>query len=423
MKNKSVKIVLLGEFKKFIDNKLKRIYTGEIKQMIKKTKEVVFKRQENSKKVDSYERKYRKVSNSKVTYGWENKFLLYFNITTILLVIIIFSPKQTINAQTKIPEGNSRYEKIINFNMPYLDNNNDRQGVIENILEYIGINLENPLSIMAKEVSYFKGVVKESHRIEEPEHMDHDREINEEELNGITSFDLSEADIVKIENIDTELDDKIKASIEENIKDKDTPRILIYNTHTHEGYLPGKPQSTQDLSTTVISVTEELVENLTGKYGINVLYDKTVHDLSYNDAYYRSSETLESQLAKQNDFDLIIDLHRDSSTDRKAMVCNINGEDTARYMFVVDDIGPYYDEHKDILNKIIDISEEVFPGFIRSNKIYHYETGAIKRLNQDKGNNVVVLEVGSVINDISESKNSAKYLATIIAQYIADKNE
>lgn len=421
MKNKSGKIILLQEINKFIKKVFKKegfaLILSKIKD-IKLPNELENLKDKWSSSKNNY--KFNCNRNKRKGHKKESKFVIYFNIVTILIVVILFSPNPVINAETNlIRMEQGKYENMIGFNMPYLNGSNGKSGIIQNLLGFMGIDLNNPLSIMAKEVSCFSEGAKTALNDSCDEH---DRQLSEEDLQGITSFNLSEEDIVKIENVDTDIDIKIKAALEKNLKDKDKPRVLIYHTHTHEGYLPDKPYA-DSLENSVVAVADVLTSTLTEKYGVKVVHDKTVNDLDYNASYYRSSEVITDQLNKYKDYDLIIDLHRDSSPNKKELVCNINGENTARYMFVTDDTSPNHPEHMNILNKLIDTSESIYPGFIRSNKIYHYKTGGILHFSQDKSPKLAVLEVGSMVNDISETKNTGKYLATVIAKYIADINE
>ena len=78
---------------------------------------------------------------------------------------------------------------------------------------------------------------------------------------------------------------------------KDEPYILIYHTHTTEGYeLLDKGwysddynSRTKDLNKTVVRVGDEITERLE-KAGFKVIHDKNIYDASYNGAYSRSRE-------------------------------------------------------------------------------------------------------------------------------------
>ena len=64
------------------------------------------------------------------------------------------------------------------------------------------------------------------------------------------------------------------------------PQILIYHTHSQEGYkdtVPGDP------STTIVGVGDYLEKLLEEKYGINVLHHKGVYDLPSRDNAYSAA--------------------------------------------------------------------------------------------------------------------------------------
>lgn len=67
----------------------------------------------------------------------------------------------------------------------------------------------------------------------------------------------------------------------------------------------------------------------------------------------------------------------------------------------------------------MDISNKLFPGFCKG--IYTGYRRGTKYFNQNKSDNSLLIEVGSNINTVQETKNSAKYLARVIAEYINAK--
>lgn len=149
-------------------------------------------------------------------------------------------------------------------------------------------------------------------------------------------------------------------------------------------------------------------------YGINTLHDKTVHDAqAYTQSYARSSVTVDKQLKQHGDFKLIIDLHRDAGSNKKAFVTKLNGENVAKFMMVMAKKNPHFNKNNNMATNIMNTSNKLFPGFCKG--IYYYNYGT-RYFNQDKSNNAVLIEVGADINTTGESKASAKYLARIIAE-------
>ncbi|MBQ9314372.1 MAG: stage II sporulation protein P [Clostridia bacterium] len=202
-----------------------------------------------------------------------------------------------------------------------------------------------------------------------------------------------------------------------NIAINSNTNILIYHTHTTEGYLESGIESnfhTTDTSNGVVAAGSELEKYLLLKK-INVLHDTSRHDTSYNDAYDDSLEYLEN-ITKQQTFDIAIDLHRDavSSNLYYAPTTTINGEKCAKLMFVMGS-NAYGLEHPNWLENlkvailIQNKAEEMYPGLFRDISLVKW------RYNQHMSPGGMLIEVGSTGNSMSEVKNSMKYLANVFA--------
>jgi stage II sporulation protein P len=158
-------------------------------------------------------------------------------------------------------------------------------------------------------------------------------------------------------------------------------------------------------------------------YKIGVIHDKTVHNaILYNKAYARSGETLDKYLKQYDDFKLIIDLHRDASTDGKAVTVKLNGTNMARIEFVIGKANKSANKNIAITKDIIGISQNLFPGLVRQTNsndfgIYYWNS----YFNQNKSSNAILLEVGNEINTLDEAKASGTYIARIIAEYLNKK--
>ena len=203
------------------------------------------------------------------------------------------------------------------------------------------------------------------------------------------------------------------------------PEVLIYHSHTSEAYRTSdkdtsKTNSSLDQTRNVCAVGDVIAEELEKNYGIAVIHDKTVHDKGdYNNAYKKSGVTLDKYLKEYGDFKLIIDLHRDS-VDKNAVTTKINGENVAKFMFVVTEKNPRYAKQKKLIDSMIGISNKLYPDLLRAKSIYAYDCG-IGFYNQNKSDNAVLFEVGSYTNTIEEVKNTGKYLSRIIAEQINGK--
>ena len=202
-----------------------------------------------------------------------------------------------------------------------------------------------------------------------------------------------------------------------NIAINSNTNLLIYHTHTTEGYLESGIESnfhTTDTSKGVVAAGTELEKYLLLKK-INVLHDTSRHDTSYNDSYDDSLAYLEKMTKKQT-YDITIDLHRDavSSNLYYAPTTTIDGEKCAKLMFVMGS-NAYGLEHPNWLENlkvailIQNKAEEMYPGLFRDISLVRW------RYNQHLSPGGMLIEVGSTGNSMSEVKNSMKYLANVLA--------
>ena len=110
-------------------------------------------------------------------------------------------------------------------------------------------------------------------------------------------------------------------------------------------------------------------------------------------------------------------MHRDSIDNKNQVLSNINGQNVARFMFVVTWQNSRYNNQKKLVNSMIGISNKLFPNFVRGIPIDYHEFG-INFYNQAKSNNTVLIEVGTYTNTIDEIKNTGYYLSKIISEQL-----
>jgi stage II sporulation protein P len=143
-----------------------------------------------------------------------------------------------------------------------------------------------------------------------------------------------------------------------------------------------------------------------------------VHNVGdYNAAYKKSGVTLEKYLKAYGDFDLVIDLHRDGVADKRRLTTKINGESVAKIMFVVAQGNPRYPKQKKLVNSMIGISNKLYPNLLNDLEITVVNRG-IAFYNQNRSDGAVLIEVGTYTNNISEVKNTGKYLSRIFAEQL-----
>lgn len=198
----------------------------------------------------------------------------------------------------------------------------------------------------------------------------------------------------------------------------DDCKVLIYHTHTSESYYGVSSSSssfhTSDPQYNVVRVGEEL-KNRLNQYGIQVRQDTSVHDSpSYNGAYKSSLNTVENILKNEN-YDIIIDIHRDAlaSNTQYRPTAEIEGETVAKLMFVVgtNTAGLKHDnwiENLKFAIAFVQISNEMYPGLFRG---IHLSTS---RYNQHTSDKTLILEVGATGNTLEEACLSMKYFAKVL---------
>jgi stage II sporulation protein P len=310
------------------------------------------------------------------------------------------------------------FMKVVNNSKSDMPSDGDFK---DKMLYLIGINVADPLSVIGKEIAYLNaepGSFREESAAKSDEVLQPYR-LSDEEITLDNSDDSANDgnsnDTSDLPNrLVSVYDPKLKKTI-----NKSKPEVLIYHTHTSESYMPVESGFSLDEKYSVCGVGDVLKNELENNYGISVIDDKTVNDTNYLQSYTKSAMTVDKYLKKYKDFKLIIDMHRDASANKRANTTKMNGEDVAKIMFVTTTSSPRYKKNIAIVNKLMDISNKLFPGYCRG--IYTYAHG-VNSFNQNKSDNAVLIEVGVNINTSDEAKASAKYIARIIGEYINGKN-
>lgn len=343
-------------------------------------------------------------------------------LASVLLTILILSGINKLSVRGNFGENNI-YTRIIGYSLPIFKSNGAEEkfesvdvSAYGGLLNLLGIGKGNHLNIVGKEIAYVTYTEsKNNSAMRDPEGALNRFTLNYDQVYEEETQSQSNGNMNSAPAFSPELKKKMPSK----------PEVLIYHTHTCESY---KPYGTNiaDKDKNICAVGEELKSELE-KYGINVLHDTTVHDtVTYNKSYERSRVTLDKYLKEYKDFKLIIDLHRDSVENKKAVTTNINGEDVARFAFVMTKKNPHADKNLKLAENIRNISNKYYPGNKENpsfNKGTFYYNYGRKFYNQDASNNSVLIEIGSHINTIQEAKASTKYLARIIAEQINGKNE
>lgn len=201
----------------------------------------------------------------------------------------------------------------------------------------------------------------------------------------------------------------------------DSKTILIYHTHTHEAYAqdPDDPYDaveawrTEDAQHSVVRVGQALAESLTG-LGYCVTHDTTDNEQEdLSSSYVRALELLESY---DEEFDLVIDLHRDAYSEGLPIgIDAADGTCCAQLMLLVgrgdnypEDQRADYAANLAFAQRITGEINAAFPGLCRNVNVKR------GRHNQHIGGHAILVEVGHNRNTLAQALYSVPYLARAI---------
>lgn len=214
------------------------------------------------------------------------------------------------------------------------------------------------------------------------------------------------------------LDDLLYKDLSVN-KGAEGPQILIYHTHSQEGFADSVPG---DPSTTIVGAGEKLARILTEEYGFKVLHHTGEYDVANRDyAYNNSLPEIEKILEENPTIEVVIDLHRDEMKEGKKLVIDLQGKPTARFMFFngmshIRDKGdisylenPYIQENLAFSFQTQVAANEYYPGIARRIYLKAY------RYNMHLKPKSMLIELGAQTNTVEEIMNACDPLAHIIS--------
>ena len=208
--------------------------------------------------------------------------------------------------------------------------------------------------------------------------------------------------------------------------DNKEPQILIYHTHSQEGFVDSVAG---DNSTTIVGVGDYLTELLQEDYGYNVIHNRNVYDfidgeLDRNRAYALAEEDVKQILEENPSIEVIIDLHRDGVKEETHLVTEVNGKPTAQFMFfnglsyskrngVIDYLpNPYIEDNLALSLQLKLASEQYYPGLSR--RIYLKSL----RYNLHLRPKCLLVEAGAQTNTLEEMMNAMEPLAFVLHQVL-----
>ncbi|WP_199175255.1 stage II sporulation protein P [Sporosarcina sp. P7] len=202
--------------------------------------------------------------------------------------------------------------------------------------------------------------------------------------------------------------------------------IYIYHTHNRESFLPylkgtDKPEDAYH-SKANITLVGEMLGRALERRGVGTKVDSTdivqelsLRELNYNSSYNLSEELVRSARAENKDFDIFLDLHRDSLR-KDSTTLEMNGENYARLLFVVGTGHEEFMKNLSFTEGLHKLLATQYPGLSK---------GILKKdssqgngvYNQDISPNSVIVEIGGVDNTVEELHRTTEALADVLSDY------
>jgi stage II sporulation protein P len=147
------------------------------------------------------------------------------------------------------------------------------------------------------------------------------------------------------------------------------------------------------------------------KKGVRTVQNTDINDKDFMSAYSRSINSAQKLLKDNPTIRILIDLHRDGLPPEvgKAVV-KFEDRDMAKILFVVGQKNNHWEKNNQLVEKIISIGNQKYPGLFSENPSYAIEA----RYNQHLSNGAILLEVGSQLNTPQEALNSVDPLAEVL---------
>lgn len=213
------------------------------------------------------------------------------------------------------------------------------------------------------------------------------------------------------------------------IKKKEKPQILIFHTHGASEHFS---ESAGEKDDSVIGVGTRLKEILEKRYGYQVLHDETPYDLidgkiDRSQAYTVAENALAHTLESYPSIEVMIDLHRDASSDGKTKrVTEINGKKVAQVMF-------FNGLSRNLSGNIPYLYNPNLKGNLafslqmKIKAMEHFEDFALPiflkgyRYSLHLREKSLLIELGNEVNTVEEAKNAMEPLAFVLDAVLSGK--
>lgn len=287
------------------------------------------------------------------------------------------------------------------------------------------INLEDPRSFLGRELPGFEHF--DTKIILAGEGTDYTNMPMESPPPSEVIQDEKEANLAELDKLDKDVPKKPAKEPDRSTGKRKA--VYIYHTHNTESYLPFLKGETNPNNARHSKVNVTLVGDMFGKaldqQGIGNTVDKTEVEkrllqkgLKYPQSYNESRLVVKEALAKNDDLEYLIDIHRDSRR-KKDTTAEIKGKKYARIAFVVGKKNQSYEKNLKLATEFHHLMERKYKG-LSVGVFAKGEIGDNGIYNQDLSDKALLLEFGGVDNNMEELKNASNAAADVFSDIFWD---
>jgi len=212
--------------------------------------------------------------------------------------------------------------------------------------------------------------------------------------------------------------------------DPNLPSILVYHTHTTEGFeIIDRPwfaanwdSRTEDYNRNIVRVGDEIVYMLR-RAGFNVIHDTSVFDVPWPGHYDRSRLAIQYWMARYPSIQLTIDVHRDAihraNGDRIKPIANIMGHQIAQVMLLAgvdENVGnfPNWETNLAMMSQLHVFAQQRYPGLMKPLWF------TPRRFNMDLAPYAMFFEIGTDANTLQEAVLAGRVFGETLAAFLLE---
>ena len=237
-------------------------------------------------------------------------------------------------------------------------------------------------------------------------------------INALTNYisDNTFNDPVNFLNIKSNQNNQLLVNpvFNENMKEEIVkPRVYIYNSHPLESFLENN-KTIYDFSFVFKDVLNKNNVDVDVEQG-DINNFLIINNLDYGYSYIASRNFIENNIINNN-YDLIIDLHRDAISHDDSYV-TFNNISYAKIMFVVGALNENYEENYALAETLSNLINEKYP-YLSRGVLLKKGPNVNGLYNQDLSSKMILLELGGNNNYEEEVINTLNIISPIIGEYL-----